>query len=219
MAKPFRTGHAAATGLTCALLASSGFSADETILEGRTGSARGIFLPLPDAAVQSLGRDLGIKFHRKWHQMQALCILHSDSQHNRSDASVAGKNSISLDSIGAIDECDLKPYPLVRQFPRRGVEGRFSMRFCVAMALLDGRLNAHEFIDANVNDPTVQDIMHRTRHTPGTCKLVVNCATAPRFRKILLVSSNLIGLDEVVEKFRQCTSGAWLMHRSPGSST
>jgi 2-methylcitrate dehydratase PrpD len=33
MAKPFRTGHAAATGLTCVLLAKSGFTADNTALE------------------------------------------------------------------------------------------------------------------------------------------------------------------------------------------
>ena len=34
MAKPFRTGQAAATGLTCVLLAKSDFSADETISRG-----------------------------------------------------------------------------------------------------------------------------------------------------------------------------------------
>ena len=37
MAKPFRCGHAAATGVTSALLAQAGFSSDETVLEGRYG--------------------------------------------------------------------------------------------------------------------------------------------------------------------------------------
>ena len=207
MAKPFRTGHAAATGLTCALLASSGFSADETILEGRHGLLEALS-PLPDAAVQSLGRDLGIKFHLE-SGIKCKPFASCTATHSTTEAMLRlrEKNSISLDSIEAI-ECDLKPYPLVRQFPRRGVEGRFSMRFCVAMALLHGRLNAHEFIDANVNDPTVQDIMHRTRHTPGTGKLVVNLRDGTQVSEILRAPSDLIGLDEVVEKFRQCTSGS-----------
>src|SRR5215470_4487698 len=46
MAKPFRTGHAAATGLTCALLARSGFTSDETVLEGRYGLLEALG-PLP----------------------------------------------------------------------------------------------------------------------------------------------------------------------------
>ena len=61
MAKPFRTGHAAATGLTCVLLAESGFSADHTILEGSHGLLDALS-PIPEAAVQVLGQDLGHKF-------------------------------------------------------------------------------------------------------------------------------------------------------------
>src|SRR5918994_5583941 len=34
MAKPFRVGHAAATGITCALLATEGFTSDDAALEG-----------------------------------------------------------------------------------------------------------------------------------------------------------------------------------------
>ena len=61
MAKPFRTGHAAATGLTSVLLARSGFSSDETVLEGRYGLLDALS-PLPPTAIQSLGMNLGQKF-------------------------------------------------------------------------------------------------------------------------------------------------------------
>ena len=62
MAKPFRTGHSAATGLTCALLAKNGFSSDETALEGRFGLLDALS-PIPDAALHALGKNLGEKFH------------------------------------------------------------------------------------------------------------------------------------------------------------
>jgi hypothetical protein len=98
MAKPFRTGHAAATGLTCALLASSGFSADETILEGRHGLLEALS-PLPDAAVQSLGRDLGIKFHLE-SGIKCKPFASCTATHSTTEAMLRlrEKNSISLDS-------------------------------------------------------------------------------------------------------------------------
>lgn len=209
MAKPFRTGHAAATGLTCALLAMSGFSADETVLEGRHGLLEALS-PLPDAAIQSLGRDLGIKFHLEG-GIKSKPFASCTATHSTTEAMLRlrARTPIAPDSIEAI-ACDLKPYPLVRQFPQRGVEGRFSMRFCVAMALLHGRLNADEFTNANVNDPTVQALMHRTRHTPGTGKLVVSLRDGSELSETLRAPSDLIGLDAVVEKFRQCTSGVLL---------
>ena len=61
MAKPFRVGHAAAAGVTCALLAQDGFTADAEALEGPYGlfSALG---PVDEEVVDSLGRNLGVEF-------------------------------------------------------------------------------------------------------------------------------------------------------------
>ena len=86
------------------------------------------------------------------------------------------KNAIDPNAIESI-ECDLKPYPLVRQFPTRGFEGRFSMPFCAAMALVHGRLDADDFTDENVRDPAIQDLMSsHPAHQPGTGKLTVSFA-------------------------------------------
>ena len=57
MAKPFRVGHAAATGITCALLAREGFTSDETALEGRYGLLEALG-PVPDEVLMSLGNKL-----------------------------------------------------------------------------------------------------------------------------------------------------------------
>ena len=204
LAKPFRTGHAAATGLTCALLARNGFSADETVLEGRHGLLDALS-PLPDAAIQSLGKDLGVKFHLEG-SIKSKPYASCTATHSTTEATLRlrAKNAIAPDAIDAI-ECDLKPYPLVRQIPQRGVEGRFSMPFCVAMALIHGRLDADDFTDANVNDPTVQNLIHRTRHTPGTGKLVVTFRDGTQVSESLSAPSDLIGPELIIEKFHRCT--------------
>ncbi len=56
MAKPFRCGHAAATGVTAALLAQAGFSSDETALEGRYGLLEAVG-PLSEEILESLGQE------------------------------------------------------------------------------------------------------------------------------------------------------------------
>ena len=61
MAKPFRCGHAAATGVTSALLAQAGFSSDETALEGRYGLLEAVG-PLSDEILESLAKDLGVEW-------------------------------------------------------------------------------------------------------------------------------------------------------------
>ena len=61
MAKPFRCGHAAATGVTTALLAREGFTSDETALEERYGLLEAVG-PLSEQILASLGKDLGVEW-------------------------------------------------------------------------------------------------------------------------------------------------------------
>lgn len=53
--------------------------------------------------------------------------------------------------------------------PRRGFEGKFCLRFCVAAALADGRVDIDSFSDESLERPIVQRLMDRTtvRVRPG----------------------------------------------------
>jgi 2-methylcitrate dehydratase PrpD len=172
MAKPFRTGHAAATGLTCVLLARSGFSADETVLEGRYGLLDALS-PIPDATVKSLGKDLGSRFHLE-NGIKVKPFASCTATHSTTEAMLRlrQKHSVQPEAVQLI-ECDLKPYPLLRHHPRRGFEGRFSMPFCLAVALARGGLAPNAFTDDLVRDCTIKGLIHRTRHAPGAKELVV----------------------------------------------
>jgi 2-methylcitrate dehydratase PrpD len=204
MAKPFRTGHAAATGLTCVLLARSGFSADETVLEGRYGLLEALS-PIPDAAIQSLGKDLGTCFHLEG-GIKVKPLASCTATHSATEAMLRLRQKHALDpqEVEQI-ECDLKPYPLLRQHPERGFEGRFSMPFCLAVTLVRGALAPDDFTDELVNDRTVQGLIHRTRHTPGACELVVTLCDGTRLVEDLAPASNLLTPDEINKKFHQCT--------------
>jgi 2-methylcitrate dehydratase PrpD len=206
MAKPLRTGHAAATGLTCALLARSGFTSDERALEGRYGLLEALG-PLPDDILHSIGRDLGVKFNLAT-DVRIKPYSSCTATHSGLEAMLRliKKQPITPEAVEFIDG-DLKPYPLVRQRPQRGFEGRFSMAFCLAMALIYGKVDAGDFIDEHVKDPLVQELMSRTRHTPEATFLVVTLKNGARFEETLQSASDLKGWDTVKEKFKRCIYG------------
>ena len=107
MAKPFRTGHAAVTGLTCALLAQSGFTSDDTAIEGRYGLLEALG-PLPEDLVASLARDLGIKFHLE-SENRIKPYASCTATHNGLEAMLrlARRHDIKPESVESI-ECDQK---------------------------------------------------------------------------------------------------------------
>ena len=210
MAKPFRTGHAAATGLTCALLARSGFTSDDSALEGRYGLLEALG-PIPEDVLQALATDLGAKFNL---ETEPRIKPHSScsATHNGLEAMLrlVEKHPVKAESVQSI-ECDLKPYPLVRRTPQRGFEGRFSMAFCLALALIHGRVKPDDFINDNVADPTVQELMRRVRHTPEA-ELVVTLKDGSRMVENLQHPSDLHGWDQVASKFHACVDGILQKH-------
>jgi 2-methylcitrate dehydratase PrpD len=115
------------------------------------------------------------------------------------------KHRVDPDAIESI-ACDLKPYPLVRHTPQRGFEGRFSMAFCLAMALIQRRLAPNDFSDAHVHNERVQDLMRRTNHTPDAPALVVILKDGTRLEETLQHPTNLQGWEAVEEKFRNCVA-------------
>jgi 2-methylcitrate dehydratase PrpD len=206
MAKPFRTGHAAATGLTCALLAQSGFSSDDTAIEGRFGLLEALG-PIPGDILISLAQELGTKFHLE-NENRIKPYASCTATHNGLEAMLrlARTHDIKPESVDFI-ECDQKPYPLVRQIPQRGYEGRFSMAYCLAMALIHRELKPGDFIDANVQQPLVQELMGRVRHTPSGPFLVVILKDGSRLEEKLQTPSDLHGWDAVAGKFSAATQG------------
>lgn len=203
MAKPFRTGHAAAAGVTCALLARHGFTADDTALEGRYGLLEALG-PIPDSIVQSLAANLGSRYNLQ-SPIRGKQYASCSASHPGLEAMLRlrQKHPITPEAVQAI-ECDLRPYPLVRTRPSRGVEGRFSLPFVLAMALVHGALEPSDFTDENVNDPAIARLMALTSHTAGGDALVVRLRDGRTLVEPVTKATDLTTWTEISDKFRRC---------------
>jgi 2-methylcitrate dehydratase PrpD len=50
--------------------------------------------------------------------------------------------------------------------PQTGLEGKLSLHYCIAAALLDGQLEVEQFHESKVNHPRVRDLIRRVRIEP-----------------------------------------------------
>jgi 2-methylcitrate dehydratase PrpD len=199
MAKPFRCGHAAATGVTSALLAQAGFSSDETVLEGRYGLLEAVG-PLNDDILDSLGKHLGTE----WDLEKSLRIkpfASCTATHSGLEAMLrlVRREEIALDEVESI-HCDLRPYPLVRAQPHRGYEGRFSMPFCLAVALAYGKVAPEDFNDERLQDARIQNLIRRTQHASKE-ELTVTLTNGRNLSEPFKPATNLTDLEQVSDKF------------------
>ncbi|HWH76779.1 MAG TPA: MmgE/PrpD family protein [Candidatus Binatus sp.] len=199
MAKPFRCGHAAATGVTSALLAQAGFSSDETVLEGRYGLLEAVG-PLNDEILASLGKNVGVEWDLA-HSLRIKPFASCTATQSGLEAMLRlrQREAIAADDVAAI-ECDLRPYPLVRAQPSRGYEGRFSMPFCLAMTLVHGTVKPHDFVDERLQDPRIQNLIQRTRHVKAD-SLTVILKGGQQFSEPFQPIRNLTDLAQVRDKF------------------
>src|SRR6266550_953144 len=201
MAKPFRCGHAAATGVTSALLAQAGFSSDETVLEGRYGLLEAVG-PLNEDILDSLGVHLGAE----WELEKSLRIkpfASCTATHSGLEAMLrlAQRGKIAPDEVETI-HCDLRPYPLVRAQPTRGYEGRFSMPFCLAVALVNGKVVPDDFTDVRLKDARIQNLIRRTQHAAKE-QLTIILKDGRTLSEPFKPATNLTDLEQVRDKFAQ----------------
>jgi len=162
MTKPYHAGHAARNGILAAQLAREGLTASETALEGRQGyvAAFGASHGL-DQALEGLGH--------AWHLLESgiavkpypSCAL----THSAIDALIdlRAEHRLSPGDIAAVQVGVNRVVPDVLAHPRptTALERKFSMQFCAAAALVDGRVDFGSFMDGEVANPEMRELMGR----------------------------------------------------------
>jgi 2-methylcitrate dehydratase PrpD len=164
--KPWHVGHAARCGTEAALLAGAGFSGNPWALEHADGfgSAYGAGgKPAWEAATAGLGAPHDLVHPGIGVKRFPACA----STHQALDAVLALREGSAFRAadVAAVD-CGvyyLAPHQLIYDRAETGLQGKFSMPYCVAVALLDGTVGLAQFADERVRRPDVQALMPKVR--------------------------------------------------------
>lgn len=208
MTKPLHAGHAAESGVRAALFATDGFTADPEILEAPGGYLSAMCLP-GEVEVDGVGRDLG----ERWDLVEPGARIKPypccTGTHAGIETALAMRANYGL-TAQDIDriEMDLRPGVLIRLKPDSGMEGRFSMAYCVATAFEDGAVEMPHFEDGFGRSATVQRLVESAVHAPDSGVLTIVTASGATHTDAVLPLRNLREA-EVIEKFRACAARAF----------
>jgi 2-methylcitrate dehydratase PrpD len=170
MVKPLHAGMAARNGVMAALLAQRGYAASERSLDGPQG-----FLTAMDAQQPTLeGAVEGLDTHWEILSTGITVKLYPScaATHPTIDALLALRREepFTAEEVDAIDvEVDsMTPRLLIYDRPATGLEGKFSMPFCAAAAIVDGQVGIGTFEIDRIQAGPIQALMPRVTMRANT---------------------------------------------------
>lgn len=160
MTKPLHAGQAARNGVLAALLAQAGFTASAEALEHRYGYL-GVFndgLAVDAAPLAAMGIDLEILTE---HGLALKPYAACGATHPGIEAAEILHGRLAGQGIRRVRAgvCEMAFAPLIHVMPASPLEGKFSLHFCLAAALLYGPVTLGTFSDSMVNDPAVRALI------------------------------------------------------------
>ena len=171
MSKHLHPGKAAMNGVMAADLARGGFTGASRILEGERGFMRAMSGADDDSRItEGLGAtwaiaENGYKLH--------ACCGHTHSAIDLAMALRARRGWSAADALAQIAAVDVETYgpgyEIVKESnPRSPYQGKFSMAYCVAAALLEGQVGLEQFAGERfgadgVREPASAALLARTR--------------------------------------------------------
>jgi 2-methylcitrate dehydratase PrpD len=164
MVKPLHAGLAARNGVTAALLASRGMTGSPRAFDGPQG-----FLVAMDSqkarTLDAAVADLGVRWEIVETGITVKLYPSCAATHAALDAILDLKREerFDADDLEAIevDVDTLTPTLLTYHRPSTGLEAKFSMPYCAAAAVVDGRVGIDTFQETRIRDPRVQSLLRR----------------------------------------------------------
>ena len=225
MVKPLHAGLAARDGVLAALLARAGMTASARALDGPQG-----FLHAMDSAGDDLAgavADLGARWEILETGITVKLYPSCAGTHPTLDALIdlRARERLTADAIAAveIDVDAITPTVLIHDRPASPLEAKFSMPFCAAAALVDGRVGIDTFDEARLQDPRLAAFLPRvTMRVDSTLGTTAPPLTQSRVRVRLddgrTMTAETNGArgypaapasdDELAEKFLACARRA-----------
>lgn len=163
MSKPLNPGKAAMNGVIAALLAQRGFTAPGSILEAERGYFRAASREAdPEKIVEGLGE--GYQIMETIFKRYASC----GHAHAPLDAvlEIAERYGVGADDV---EEVRVGTYPIAAEVvggnyaPRTPSEAKFSLPYCMAVALIHGRAGLGEFSPDKLADPRIRELSGKVK--------------------------------------------------------
>jgi len=220
MSKQLHLGKASADGLLAALLAEQGLTAASQIFEGEKGLTQATSAA-PELAHLTEGLGTGpLRILENSFKAHAACY----HIHSSIDAALALKTRLNAKPT-EITKIAVRVYSaaldlLEKVEPASPYAAKFSIPYCVATALLHGRVGLDDFTQEGIRDRAVRQLMstvvlHRDpeldRVYPGTWPAVVTIETTEGIRHEARVDfpkgdpKNPMTTDELIAKFHALT--------------
>ena len=162
MTKPLHAGVAAQNSVMAALLAQNGFTASEKAIDGPQG------LLIAMASEHQEGSKVFADLGRRWEILETGITVKlypsCAATHPALDAvlDLRHENDLKPEQIENVEVHvdSIVPTLLIYNQPQTGLEGKFSMPFCAAAALVDGQVGLDTF-ELRVHDPAIRELMTR----------------------------------------------------------
>jgi 2-methylcitrate dehydratase PrpD len=165
MTKPLHAGNAAANGILAASLAKKGFKANENIVEAPQGYAK-VLGCNDEIDWEKSSANLGKTFVLAKSGIGFKPYPSCGGTLGVTDATLFLKNKYNP-AISSIEEIILGVGPFenrtLNHHAQKGLEGKFSMEYCVCRALIDGKVTLSDFTDERVNQPEIQRLIRRVK--------------------------------------------------------
>jgi 2-methylcitrate dehydratase PrpD len=226
MTKPLHAGLAARNGLMAALLAEKGFTADGSVLEGPFGFGK-VFTAGGKYDPAEMSKGLGKPFLIVEHGVSIKPYPCCAEAHRCLDAMfhLIKEHNPRADDVASV-ECrtsDMVPRIMIRHRPKTAEEAKFSMEYCMAVAMLDRRAGLEQFTTERVVEPKAQELLTRVHYVhPPEASGYLNMERYPEQVTIKLRDGtvyshevfeskgrpgNRMSKAELVAKYRECASG------------
>ncbi|GAI94825.1 unnamed protein product, partial [marine sediment metagenome] len=132
-------------------------------------------------------------------------------------------HDINADSVVEV-ECRTSshtPKELIHSRPRTALEGKFSLEYCMAVAIIDKEVGLKQFTDDKVKDPEIQELISKVRYTHppemgststdsmrGRVEVVVRLDDGAELSRLVEVAKgdpeNPLTVKEMESKFLDC---------------
>jgi len=164
MSKAYGAGRSARDGVVSAILAKSGFTGPTNVLEARDGFLQTFGDGSSGAGIlEHLGRPF--EFESPGITLKKFPVCTRSHNGIQGILDLCKEHHFTADDVEAV-ECLVTPAVvdyLKFPSPRSKFESKYSMEFCAAVALVDGKVALSSLSDSRVDDPAIRSVMQRVR--------------------------------------------------------